>query len=74
MFPVPGFPHRCPNCDSPHLEWFPACVNKSSVVQGRLTTHDVQCVFFLGCEACSETIGQTPATAIAHLLNSHTSP
>lgn len=65
---VPGAPTRCGLCESTHLEWFASVRAVNDVPHGRLTTHDVSCVFVLGCNECSETLHVAKADAIAPLL------
>lgn len=59
----------CKECGSTHLTWQPSVVNRSSVQQGRLNTGDVECVFFLGCDECSETLATLSADKVAGLMN-----
>lgn len=66
--PVPGAPTECKECGSTSLYWFTNVRIKNNVVQGRLNTHDMECVFVLGCEECSETLHIQSADAIAQLL------
>lgn len=66
---VPGAPTRCKHCESTDLEWFAHVRAVNDVPHGRLTTHDVGCVFVLGCQECSETLRVVKADEIAALLN-----
>ncbi|WP_414488060.1 hypothetical protein [Stenotrophomonas maltophilia] len=66
---VPGAPTSCRHCDSTDLKWFAHVRTLNDVQQGRLNTHDVGCVFVLGCEECSETLRVVKADDIAALLN-----
>lgn len=59
----------CKECGSTALTWQTSIVNLSSVQQGRLNTHDVECVFFLGCDHCSETLAKVSADSVASLMN-----
>lgn len=61
---------KCKECGSVHLSWQTSIVNRSSVQQGRLNTHDVECVFVLGCDECSETLATVSADKVASLMNS----
>lgn len=65
---VPGAPTRCRHCESTDLEWFAHVRAVNDVPHGRLTTHDVGCVFVLGCNECSETLHTVKADSIASLL------
>jgi hypothetical protein len=48
---------RCPECDGTDLSWATA-PNKTvcGVADGRLRMNEVETVFYLGCEECSETL------------------
>lgn len=54
----------CPQCSDEgdgimrvrKLTWSPAPRNKSGVANGRLTMNDVETIFYLGCDHCSETL------------------
>lgn len=59
----------CTECGSTHLTWQSSVVNRSSVQQGRLNTSDVECLFFLGCDECSETLATISADKVAGLMN-----
>lgn len=59
----------CRECGSTHLSWQISIVNRSDVQQGRLNTSDVECVFSLGCDECSETLAVVGAGQIASGLN-----
>lgn len=61
---------QCKVCGSHDLTWFTSNLNRSDVQQGRLRTGDVECVYFLGCDACSETLAMVPAEQLTDLLNS----
>lgn len=65
---VPGSPSSCKHCDSTDLEWFAHLRVLNDVPHGRLNTHDVGCVFVLGCAECSETLHVVKAADIAPLL------
>jgi DNA-binding transcriptional regulator YdaS (Cro superfamily) len=60
-----GGGQTCRHCGSDNLSWFTAQTIRSSVVQGRLTTNDVECLFFLGCNCCSETLRTVTADEVA---------
>ncbi len=60
---------KCKACGGTDLTWQTAIVNRSGVQQGRLTTRDVECNFFLGCEGCSETLAMVSADKFAGLMN-----
>lgn len=62
---------ECDQCGG-ECEWFIDLQNKSSVVEGRLRTGDVSCVFVLGCTECGETIRIINADTVAEILNSST--
>lgn len=46
----------CPVCGDKGLVWGVHSRKKSDVADGRLTAHDVETAFYLGCEHCSETL------------------
>lgn len=58
----------CRECGSDALTWFAHYRNRSQVVEGRLKTSDVECIFVLGCDACSETLRTVPADEMAAKL------
>lgn len=60
----------CKECRGTALTWQTSIINRSEVQQGRLNTRDVECVFFLGCDHCSETLAMVSADKVAGLMNS----
>lgn len=60
---------HCRHCGSTALTWANSIVNRSDVQQGRLNTADVECLFYLGCDTCSETLTVVSADRIADLVN-----
>lgn len=60
---------RCKECGSSALTWHTANLNRSDVQQGRLRTGDIECVHFLGCDDCSETLVMLRAEQLADMLN-----
>ena len=60
---------ECKECGSTELTWHTSIVNRSNVVQGRLNTSDVECLFVLGCDHCSETLAMVGADKVAGLMN-----
>lgn len=63
---------ECKECGNTHLTWQTSIINRSNVQQGRLNTSDVECLFFLGCDECSETLQTISADNVAGLMNSAT--
>lgn len=63
---------ECRECGSKDLSWFSSNTIRNDIQQGRLNTNDVQCLFVLGCNACSETLLILGADAVAKLLNEQT--
>ncbi|MHA6236858.1 hypothetical protein [Pseudomonas fluorescens group sp. PF-69] len=59
----------CRHCGSTALTWATSIVNRSDVQQGRLNTRDVECLFSLGCDTCSETLAMVSADRVADLVN-----
>lgn len=60
---------ECKDCGSTHFTWQTSIINRSNVQQGRLNTSDVECLFFLGCDECSETLQTISADKVAILMN-----
>lgn len=60
---------KCKECGSKHLKWQTSNTNRSNVQQGLLNTSDVECLFFLGCDECSETLKTISADKVADLMN-----
>lgn len=59
----------CKECGSTKLTWQTSIVNRSNVQQGRLNTNDVECLFFLGCDECSEPLETISADEVAALMS-----
>jgi hypothetical protein len=59
----------CRHCGGTALTWATSIVNRSAVQNGRLNTHDVECLFHLGCDTCSETLAMVSADRVADLVN-----
>lgn len=59
----------CKECGSKDLHWHTVNGICSDVQKGRLRTTDVQCLFVLGCNFCSETLATATADQVASLLN-----
>jgi hypothetical protein len=62
-------PTKCKHCGSTHLTWDNAITIRSGVQQNRLNTNDVECLFYLGCDECSETVAVLNADKVAQYLN-----
>lgn len=60
---------ECKECGSTSLSWQTQITTDSGVQQGRLRTNDMKCVFFLGCDSCSETLALVNADQVAQHLN-----
>lgn len=69
-----GLREVCRECGSEALSWFAHNQNRSQVVEGRLKTNDVECVFVLGCDACSETLRIVTANEIAARMTTTLTP
>lgn len=65
---------KCRECGSTSLTWDTAIRVMNGVQQNRLNTQDVKCVFFLGCDECSETLKIVDADKVAALLNASVEP
>ncbi|QHJ81263.1 MAG: hypothetical protein [Caudoviricetes sp.] len=66
---IDGVPRVCRECGSTALSWFAQNTVPNGTQQNRLNTHDVQCVFVLGCDDCSETLKIISADNIAEHFN-----
>lgn len=62
-------PNKCTECDSININWSPSLRNNSVCVDGRLKLNDIQCIFVLGCDDCSETLAIIDSEIVAALLN-----
>ncbi len=60
---------KCKECGCHDLTWQPSIVTRSNVAQGRLNTSDMECLFVLGCDHCSETLATVGADKVASLMN-----
>lgn len=61
----------CRECGSTDLTWQTASVVRNEVPQGRLKTEDVKCIFFLGCDGCSEILETIEADQLAEMMNAN---
>lgn len=62
-------PNTCHVCGSNDLAWQTVNRNIGPSQDGRLRSSEVQCIFFLGCNDCSETLMVRNADQIAQLLD-----
>lgn len=46
----------CPACGEKTLTWSPHPKKLTSVADGRLTARDIETIFYLACDYCSETV------------------
>ncbi|KSQ21731.1 hypothetical protein APB26_32640 [Pseudomonas aeruginosa] len=60
---------KCKCCGSADLSWQTGNTIRNEIQQGRLNTYDVQCIFSLGCNYCSETLAVISADQVAALMN-----
>jgi hypothetical protein len=58
----------CKHCGG-ESEWFTTIRNNSQVVDGRLKTSDVECIFVRGCSECSETLEVRRADDVVAIIN-----
>lgn len=58
----------CPECGSTDTAWHCSQHTDSGVADGRLWMHDVKTRFFMGCNACSETIRIIDGDDMARLM------
>lgn len=59
---------KCRECGGESLTWDTHNKNIGQAQHGRLTTHDVRCLFVLGCDECSETLAVVSADQVAAWL------
>ena len=64
----------CKDCGSSDLFWFAQNTVSNGIQQNRLNTHDIECVFFLGCNHCSATLKQISADTIAEKITAALKP
>lgn len=60
---------ECKNCGSSSLSWFSSVRVTSGVVEGRLRSNEVEPIFVLGCDECSETLAVVSGGKVAEFLN-----
>lgn len=60
---------HCKECGSGEVSWQTSNVLCRDIPQGRLNSIDVECVFVLGCDECSETLATVSADKLASLMN-----
>ena len=66
---IDNHPSVCNNCGSEKLIWQPFVSNHGGCQDGRIRLHETSCIFVLGCDECSETIGTVEANKVAAWLN-----
>ncbi|WP_181418832.1 hypothetical protein [Aquipseudomonas alcaligenes] len=64
-------PKACRECGSESLTWQTHYRTHlgCAVQEGRLRTSEVECLFVLGCDECSETLRTISADKVAELMN-----
>ncbi len=65
---------KCRECGSESLPWDTHSKTDSGVPEGRLRSHEVKCLFVLGCDDCSETLAILSADRVAGLMNAARTP
>ena len=63
---------ECSECGSKSLTWGTHYKTNSGVPEGRLRSSEVQCLFVLGCDECSETLSIVSADKVAAALSAVT--
>ena len=63
-----NFPQICKECGSDQLSWSSSVQNTSGVVEGRLRSHEIRPIFFLGCDECSETLLIISGDEVANIM------
>lgn len=71
---ITGKVSSCKDCGSSDLFWFAQNTVPNGIQHNRLNTHDVECVFFLGCNHCSATLKQVSADRIAEKITAALKP
>lgn len=66
---LPWSENTCRECGSKALSWGFAIINKSTVQNGLLRISDVDGLFYLGCDACSETVTKVSPDEAVELLS-----
>lgn len=65
---------KCRECGGTSLTWDTVNRARNGIQQNRLNTRDVECVFFLGCDNCSETLSVVSVDRVAAALNASAEP
>lgn len=60
---------KCDNCGSTKLEWSVTTWSGSDAPDGRLRMNEVQCIAYLYCTECDETLETIHEAEINDLLN-----
>lgn len=60
---------KCHECGGSNLQWHSSVINKSNVQDGRLRAHDMDVLFYVGCNDCSATVQRATGDQIAKHLN-----
>ena len=60
---------KCPECNGENLTWESDVKNNGGCVDGKIRLNEVEAIFILGCDNCSETIKVVQAHKIAECLN-----
>lgn len=71
---ITGKVSSCKDCGSSDLFWFAQNTVPNGIQHNRLNTHDVECLFFLGCNHCSATLKQVSADRIAEKITAALKP
>lgn len=66
---LPWSEKTCRECGCNSLSWGFAIINKSTVQNGLLRISDVDGLFYLGCDECSETVTQVSPDEVVELLS-----
>jgi len=60
---------KCPECNGENLTWEDGTQNTGGAVDGRFRASELQGIFILGCNDCSETVKMVLANDVADYLN-----
>lgn len=59
----------CRHCGSQDQSWQTHNITRSGIQDGRLKLNEVECLFALGCNRCSETLKVLSADKVAAMMN-----
>lgn len=57
--------YQCKHCESTSLSWNTSIRSTVNAPDGKLRAHEMECVFYLGCDYCSATLQTVRADDVA---------